>query len=72
MQGSPLSSNAIQKRVLVADDDPFYREMASSSLSAAGYTVITAVDGAEGLQFLGPDAVRRCDRRHHHAEYGWL
>ena len=52
MQGSPLSSNGHQKRVLVADDDPFYREMASASLSAAGYTVITACDGAEGLQFL--------------------
>src|SRR3990172_8221658 len=52
MQDLPRSSRANQKRVLIADDDPFYREMSSVSLTAAGYNVVTACDGAEGLRLL--------------------
>jgi two-component system, sensor histidine kinase and response regulator len=39
-------------RVLVVDDDPFYRDMAEASLTSAGYEVLTAEDGAQGLDFL--------------------
>ena len=39
-------------RVLVVDDDPFYREMAEMSLKSAGYEILTAEDGAQGLEFL--------------------
>ena len=41
------------KRVLVVDDDPDIREMLDLALSAEGYEVMTAADGAAAL-----DAVR--------------
>jgi len=41
------------KRVLVVDDDPDIRAMLDLALSAEGYEVVTAADGAAGL-----DAVR--------------
>lgn len=39
-------------RLLVVDDDPFYREIASSSLAAEGYDVTAAADGLEALETL--------------------
>lgn len=36
-------------RVLVIDDDPVMRELASAKLVEAGFTVSTAADGTEGL-----------------------
>ncbi len=40
-------------RLLVVDDDPFYREIAASSLAAEGYDVTTSSDGLEALEILG-------------------
>lgn len=39
-------------RLLIVDDDPFYREMAASSLRSAGYEVFLAEDGIQGLELL--------------------
>lgn len=39
-------------RLLVVDDDPFYREIASSSLAAEGYEVAASADGVEALEIL--------------------
>ena len=39
-------------RVLVVDDDPIMREVASAKLAEAGYDVEVAADGAEGLACL--------------------
>lgn len=36
-------------RILIADDDPFLRELLKHKLGAAGYTVLIAEDGAEAL-----------------------
>lgn len=46
--------------ILVVDDDPSIRESLSRELRAAGYTALTAADGAEGLiafQTRSPDLV---------------
>ena len=43
------SDTRIKRRVLVADDDPFYREIASATLVDAGFDVVTAGDGREAL-----------------------
>lgn len=40
------------RRLLVIDDDPFYRDMAAATLDAAEYEVVAAADGAEGLELL--------------------
>ncbi len=40
------------RRVLVADDDPFYRDLASGALTDAGYEVVTAGDGKAALDLL--------------------
>ncbi len=37
------------KKVLVVDDDPSFRTICRAILSKSGYTVVTAVDGADGL-----------------------
>lgn len=37
------------KKILVADDEPFVLRSIEYTLSRAGYTVITAVDGEEAL-----------------------
>ena len=42
----------ILRRILVADDDPFYREIASASLVEAGFNVFTAADGKEALDVM--------------------
>lgn len=38
-----------QKKILVVDDDTDLREALDTALTAAGYTSLTAKDGAEGL-----------------------
>ena len=40
------------RRLLVADDDAFYREIAVTSLTAAGYDVKAAADGVEALEII--------------------
>ena len=45
----PSPSNAT-RRVLVADDDPFHRELCVSALEEAGFSVPSASDGAETLE----------------------
>lgn len=49
---SAQSATRISRRILVADDDPFYREIAAASLSDAGYTVVTAEDGQQALELI--------------------
>jgi CheY-like chemotaxis protein len=54
------SSTARQFTLLVVDDDPAIRDVASGLLGDAGYSVITAGDGVEALQAIGgaePDLV---------------
>ena len=46
---STLPSNA-KRKVLVADDDPFHRELCVSALEDAGFAVFSASDGAETLE----------------------
>jgi CheY-like chemotaxis protein len=47
---SPAKSDLrVSRRVLVADDDPFYREIASATLVEAGFDVLTAANGKEAL-----------------------
>lgn len=43
-------------RLLVVDDDPFYREIAASSLAAEGYDVTTSSDGLEALEVMSARA----------------
>lgn len=38
------------RKILVADDDPFHREMSIAALEEAGFTVVSASDGAETLE----------------------
>ncbi len=45
------------RRILVADDDPFYRELAGGALTDAGYEVVTAGDGKAALDALASIAV---------------
>jgi CheY-like chemotaxis protein len=47
-------------RVLVVDDEPALREIASELLAGAGYEVVTAADGIDALRLLAeplPDVV---------------
>jgi two-component system chemotaxis sensor kinase CheA len=57
---APASAALARRRVLVVDDSITTRTLESSVLEAAGYHVITAVDGADGwrrLQEEGADLV---------------
>jgi DNA-binding response OmpR family regulator len=47
-----LSSMITKKRVLVVDDEPGILRFVSVSLSAAGYEVITATNGEDGLKLV--------------------
>lgn len=40
----------MEKKILIAEDDEFLRELYSDVLKAEGYTVTTASDGDEALQ----------------------
>jgi DNA-binding response OmpR family regulator len=47
-------------RILIADDDPFLRELLTHKLAAAGYSVVAARNGGEALdlcQYPLPDLV---------------
>ena len=46
------SESRISRRILIADDDPFYREIAIASLVDAGYDVVSAADGKEALELI--------------------
>lgn len=39
----------MKKRILAVDDSPSVRQMVKLTLSGAGYDIVEAVDGAEGL-----------------------
>jgi two-component system, sensor histidine kinase and response regulator len=52
MTSSSQSVSRGTKRALIADDDPFYREIAAASLVDAGYDVVTAADGNEALEVI--------------------
>ena len=45
-----IASPGSSRKVLVADDDPFHRELCVSALEDAGFSVIAASDGAETLE----------------------
>jgi len=46
-----------KKRILVIDDEAMIRDMISAILTDAGYQVIVAANGAEGLEALESQAV---------------
>lgn len=48
------------KKILVVDDDPAYRELLAFALEGAGYEVLLAENGAKGLNLAArekPDAI---------------
>src|SRR5262245_33184765 len=55
-----LTASAVQRCVLVADDDPLVRGLWTDALREAGYRVVEAADGLEAvnaMRFLLPDLV---------------
>src|SRR6266702_7001500 len=51
---------APRSKVLLIDDDPFFRKVLSDAFAGSGFTVVTAQDGMEGVEvFLAtsPDVV---------------
>lgn len=52
-----MASLATSRRVLVVDDEPQIREVASLYLERAGYATCTASDGATALQIVGEDGI---------------
>ena len=40
----------MQKKILVVDDDPDQRDVICSSLKEAGFDIVTATNGIEGLK----------------------
>jgi DNA-binding response OmpR family regulator len=49
MSISQVATGLMRTRILVVDDEPQIRNMVTRALSAAGYAIDTAADGAEGL-----------------------
>lgn len=47
-----MSQEADIKRIMVADDDPVFRDLASTCLKSAGFEVVTADDGAQAIDTL--------------------
>ncbi len=47
-----INMNNPKTRILVADDDPVYREVAKEALESAGHSVTIASDGSEAIQAL--------------------
>jgi two-component system, OmpR family, response regulator len=41
---------AVRDTILLIDDDPFFRAILTDAFSEAGYTVVTAKDGVEGVE----------------------
>lgn len=52
-------AEASQKKILIVEDDLFIRELYERTLTQAGYAVVTAADGEEGLKLAkdAPDLV---------------
>ena len=48
-------AEGVQKKILVVDDEPPVREIYSKEFSKAGYKVVLAEDGEEGLLKAGKD-----------------
>lgn len=48
--------NNLQTQILIADDDPVYREVASEALTKAGHAVTLVSDGAEAIAALANTA----------------
>lgn len=51
------TGNRQKRRILIADDDPFYRDIASEALRDAGFEIVTAPDGKAALEMLGATAI---------------
>lgn len=50
------SDNSIAKGpILIIEDDRFLRDLVSEKLKKEGYTIVTAIDGKEGLAKLASD-----------------
>ena len=47
----------MSKTILAVDDSPSIRQMLSFTLKSAGYTVIEAVDGQEGLEKIKANSI---------------
>ena len=60
------------KRILTIDNSKTIRDMLMLTLADAGFEVLQAVDGQDGLDVLGQRAGRRGHHRHQHAEDGRL
>jgi two-component system chemotaxis sensor kinase CheA len=48
-------ASSTQRRVLLIDDTPFFRQVVRQYLESAGIAVTTAVDGQDGLEKLNQD-----------------
>jgi len=62
------------KTILAVDDSTSIRQMVAFTLKSAGYTVIEAADGVEGLAKANANGQRHyigADRPEH-AQHGWL
>lgn len=47
----------MSKTILAVDDSPSIRQMLSFTLKSAGYTVIEAIDGQEGLEKIKANSI---------------
>ena len=45
-----------RKKILIADDDPIYREIAADTLTASGHQITLAADGGEAIKLLAADS----------------
>jgi two-component system chemotaxis response regulator CheY len=52
-----ISENAMSKRILTIDDSKTMRDMLMLTLAEAGFDVLQAVDGQDGLDVLGKEQV---------------
>jgi two-component system response regulator MtrA len=52
----PAREGWVDGRILLVEDDPSIREVTALGLRAAGFEVVTAADGAEGLERFGTDS----------------
>ena len=51
------SPRSRSKTVLIVEDDPDIREVLEEMIDAGGHKVVTATNGAEGLDALDPESV---------------